>query len=92
MNNIERIILDGNRRKVVLINQKLIKELPYIRDNLGCFNRLAEHIGENPQLPGIAFNDGTTMIYNGFSFAYTISNVYIANLRNTIIEFLPELA
>lgn len=89
---IEEIILDTDRRKFIHINQKLINELPYIRDHFNCFNRLSEYLGELPPLPGIAFNDETTMIYNGYSFSYSISDEYIANLRNLIIEFLPELA
>lgn len=92
LEGIENIIADDARRRFILINQTLISELQYIRNHFGCFNSLFENIGEAPPLPGIAFNDGTTLIYNGYSFSHSITDEYIANLRREIIQFLPELA
>lgn len=88
LNWLEEIILTG-RKKFVLVNQTLASNISIIRKRFGAMARLEPLIsGRKPGV--IAYNSDSVVLFNGYSFSYTVTNNYLASLSKDMRSFKSE--
>ena len=86
--HIEELILNSGP-KFVIVNQTLIRLIGKISRELGCLTKLSRLISgaaprsmvESNEYPGL-------VIYSGYSFSHTITNKYLEDLANKIMDHL----
>jgi hypothetical protein len=85
---LEDLIFNG-RKKFVIVNQTLSKEIKRIQKEYGVLCKLYQALnGKN--FPSIVLETDHVILYNGYSFAYSVSNTYLYNLGKIIREFIHD--
>lgn len=88
LNRLEKIVLKG-KKKFVIVNQTLAASINRIHKELGVCGELCQLL-EGRKVPSVVLENENLVLYNGYSFAYSVSNAYLGNLRNMILEFLDK--
>jgi hypothetical protein len=88
LNRLEDAILHGEK-KFVIVNQTLAHSIDRIREKLGVLGELQEILA-GKEAPGVVFQNDNVVLYNGYSFAHAVPDVYLTTLRKKILEFCSE--
>jgi len=86
LNWLEDLIL-GGKKKFVIVNQTLANSIKQIQKRLGVFDRLGR-ILDGKKSPAIILENDNVVLFNGYSFSHSVTNVYLDGLRNKILAFL----
>jgi hypothetical protein len=86
LNWLEDVIL-GGKKKFVMVNQTLVSSIQQIQKKLDVFDRLGRLLAEK-ETPSVILNNENVVLYNGYSFSHSVTNAYLASLRNEILAFL----
>ena len=91
LNWLEGIVLSGNK-KFVIVNQTLAASINRINKELGVLQGLCQLCQslEGKDVSSVVPVNENLVLYNGYSFAYSVSNAYLRNLGNSISEFLRK--
>ena len=88
LNWLEDLIFNGEK-KFVIVNQTLARLIKTIQKEYGVLSKLYQVLnGKN--VPSIVLETDNTILYNGYSFAHSVSNAYLDKLGNEIREFIHE--
>jgi len=85
---IEDVILTGNK-KFVLVNQTLTKNIINISRKHNVLRSLAKMLS-GAKTMSIAHESESVVIYNGYSFSHSISNNYLNDLGNLMLDFIEN--
>lgn len=86
---IENLILNGDK-KLVIINQTLRKLIIKINEELNVMHRLVDILRSEVPPPSVILKNENTVLYNGYSFSYCITNSYLNVLGNDIKYFCEK--
>jgi len=90
LNWLEESLL-GGKKKFVLVNQTLSRNISIIAKKLGVMTKFERLL--SGQKPGtIAYRSASIVLFNGYSFSYTVTNKYLASLSSLIRSFEFEQA
>lgn len=85
---LEDIVFNGNK-KFVIVNQTLVSNITKINKKHGALINLSNKLA-GKKADSIAYESGSLLLYNGYSFSHSVSNEYLSNLGNTIREFVGD--
>ncbi|MDD2307918.1 MAG: hypothetical protein PHP53_24660 [Prolixibacteraceae bacterium] len=88
LNWLENIVLSG-KKKFVIVNQTLATSINRIYKELGVLRKLCQ-LMEGKEAQSVVLENNNVILYNGYSFSYSVSNDNLVNLRNKIAEFLEK--
>ncbi len=86
LNWLENLIL-GGKKKFVMVNQTLANSIKQIQKRLGAFGRLSR-ILDGKETPSVILENDNVVLFNGYSFAHSVTNVYLDGLKNEVLDFL----
>lgn len=83
---LEHLILDGDKT-FVMITQTLANSIRVIHKRFGVFSDLAKVLNKTVVATEV-FKSPSVVLYNGYSFSYTITNQYLQDLARRIQRFI----
>ncbi len=88
LNWLENLILSGTK-KFVMVNQTLVNSIKQIQKRRSAFGRLGR-ILNGKETSSVMLENDNVVLYNGYSFAHSVTNVYLDSLRNKVLSFLGD--
>lgn len=88
LNWLESLILGGTK-KFVMVNQTLVNSIKRIQKRLGVFGRLGR-ILDGKETSSVILDNENVVLYGGYSFAHSVTNIYLDGLRNKVLTFLGD--
>jgi hypothetical protein len=83
---LESLILEGEK-KFVIINQTLAKSIRIIHKRFNVMGELTSVL-DKAKVPSVVLDTSNVVLYNGYSFSYTVTNDYLNELSTQVRAFL----